>query len=133
MDDEDFRWLAAFNAKAEGSSGDPAQSPIRDGQGHGQMQPPSAGRPSRNKGKEREKGTPAPVFISEDKFEFVMGVIEKYVEENVPMLHTVCSYSKPDQNTSLTEMLTELIPVSCIFGGRIDLFNPNPCVILSEQ
>ena len=96
MDDEDVRWLAGFNAKAEGSSGEPPQSPIRDGSGQGQMQPPSAGRPSRNKGKEREKGTPALVFISEDTFEFVMGVLEKYVEDNVSMLHTVSHCSQPE-------------------------------------
>ena len=85
MDDEDIRWLTGFNAKAEGSSGETAQSPLRESTGQNQMPP----RPSRNKGKEREKETPAPVFIAEDTFEYIMGVLEKNVEDNVPMLHTV--------------------------------------------
>ncbi len=89
MDDEDERWLTAFNAKAEGPSGDPVQSPLRESHGQNRMPPPSAGRPSRNKGKDREKETPAPVFIFEDTFEYVMGVLEKHAEDSVPMLHTV--------------------------------------------
>ena len=92
MNDEDVRWLTAFNARAEGASGDPAQSPVRESQGQNQMPPPSAGRPSRNKGKEREKETPSPIFISEDTFEFVMGVFEKHAEDTVPMLHTVSDF-----------------------------------------
>ncbi len=89
MDDEDAKWLTGFNSKAEGTSGDVALSPLRESHGPIQMQPPSAGRPSRNKGKDREKDTPAPVFISEDTFEYVMGVLEKHAEDSVPMLHTV--------------------------------------------
>lgn len=84
MDDEDEKWLSNFNAKAEGASGDPAQSPVRDSHTTSNI-----GRPKRDKGKDREKETPAPVFISEDTFEYVMGMLEKYTEESVQMLHTV--------------------------------------------
>jgi enhancer of polycomb-like protein len=98
-DDEDLVWLKGFNLKAEGSSGGDgasgsgsgsiAQSPLRESRsGENAMFPP--GRPSRGKGKEREKDGPAPpVYISEDTFEYVMGVLEKNAEDSVPTLHTV--------------------------------------------
>ncbi|ORY30601.1 enhancer of polycomb-like-domain-containing protein [Naematelia encephala] len=91
MDDEDERWLTTFNAKAEGSSGGdqppPSPSPLRDSQGVNQ--PAGMGRPSRMKGKGREeKDAPAALYISEDTFEYIMGVLEKHAEDSVPMLHT---------------------------------------------
>jgi enhancer of polycomb-like protein len=95
LDDEDLIWLRGFNAKAEGSSGGEssmgvALSPLRESRGDNSMPPPSLGRPSRGKGKEKEKEGPAPpVFISEDTFEYVMGVLEKHAEDAVPTLHTV--------------------------------------------
>jgi hypothetical protein len=36
------------------------------------------------------------VYISEDHFEFIMGVLEKNVEDNVPMLHTVSRLAGTD-------------------------------------
>lgn len=96
MDDRDEQWLASFNAKAEGSSGSggdaaAGQSPLRDSNVDNTMPPPSGGRPRREKGKEKEKEDKVltPVYISEDNFEFIMGVLEKNAEDNVPMLHTV--------------------------------------------
>ena len=57
------------------------------------MGPPSA-RPRREKGKEKEKDADrstslAPLFISEESFEFIMGVLEKYIEDKVPTLDMV--------------------------------------------
>jgi len=95
LDDEDLEWLRGFNSKAEGSSGsgDVGASPLREKVGENTM-PPPAGRPSRGKGKEKEKDGPAPpVFISEDTFEYIMGVLEKNAADSVPMLHTVSSPS----------------------------------------
>lgn len=95
MDDKDMEWLTAFNAKAEGGSGEnAAQSPLKDSKVDNTMPPPSSlGRPRREKGKEKEKEEKVltPVFISEDVFEYIMGVLEKHTEDNVPMLHTVSS------------------------------------------
>ena len=94
MDDEDETWLTTFNSKAEGTSRDQTQSPLRETKAENTMgPPPSVGRPRREKGKEKEKekenNPPAPLHISEDLFEYVMGVLEKYTEEAVPTLHTV--------------------------------------------
>lgn len=94
MDDRDEEWLTAFNAKAEGGSGETTttQSPLKDSKADNAMPPPpSLGRPKREKGKEREKEDKvlSPINITEDIFEFIMGVLEKNAEDNVPMLHTV--------------------------------------------
>ncbi|ODO00149.1 hypothetical protein I350_06774 [Cryptococcus amylolentus CBS 6273] len=76
MDDADVKWLSDFNSKAEGSSGE-VKSEKEQGRG------------LRAKGKEKEKGdAPPPLSISEDVFEYIMGVFDKYTEDNVPMLHT---------------------------------------------
>jgi enhancer of polycomb-like protein len=85
MDDEDARWLGAFNAKAEGTSGE--GSPVREKENI----PLSAGRERRTKGKDKEKeaNVPATINITEDTFEYIMGVLEKHAEDSVPMLHTV--------------------------------------------
>jgi hypothetical protein len=54
MDDRDLQWLAAFNSKAEGGSGEQAQSPLKDSKAENAMPPPSSvGRPKREKGKEK--------------------------------------------------------------------------------
>nr|ODN91801.1 hypothetical protein L203_01053 [Cryptococcus depauperatus CBS 7841] len=74
MDDADVKWLQEFNSKAEGSSGD--------------IKNEKEGRAMRAKGKEKDKDAPAALVISEDMFEYVMGILEKYTEDNVPMLHT---------------------------------------------
>lgn len=92
MDEEDEKWLTGFNSKAEGGSGsEPAASPLRETSS--QNQPPvSAGRERRMKGKDKEKekeAPPSPLHISEDLFEYVMGVLEKYVDDTIPSLHTV--------------------------------------------
>lgn len=87
MDDEDLEWLSTFNSKAEGGSGEPSSSPLRETGNHNQ--PMSAGRERRTKGKDREKEPPVVMRISEDVFEYVMGMMEKYTEDNVPTLHTV--------------------------------------------
>lgn len=91
MDDADERWLNDFNSKAEGSSGD-VKSDKEQGRG---MR-------VKGKDKEKEKGdAPAPFVISEDMFEYIMGVFEKYTEENAPMLHTV---SPNDQLRAVTDV-----------------------------
>ena len=93
MDEDDEKWLTGFNAKAEGGSGtEHATSPLRE------STTPN-GRERRTKGKDKEKDkereTPLTTLsISEDTFEYVMGMMEKYVEDEIPMLHTVseCSW-----------------------------------------
>lgn len=91
MDDEDEKWLADFNGKQQGGSGgDPGMSP-KEGK---ENVPMSAGRERRGKGKDKEKdkevaAPPPPLVIAEEVFEFVMGILEKYVEDEVPTLHTV--------------------------------------------
>jgi len=89
MDEDDEKWLTGFNAKAEGASGtEPASSPLRETSTPNQ---PLAARERRGKGKDKEKDRDGPttLSISEDMFEYVMGMMEKYVEDTVPMLHTV--------------------------------------------
>lgn len=104
MDEEDEVWLTGFNSKAEGGSGggggggstEPMASPLRETSGHNQA-PVSAGRERRMKGKDKEKDTPpSPVFISEDLFEYVMGMLEKFVDDTIPTLHTVSLGERPD-------------------------------------
>ena len=103
MDDEDERWLADFNGKQQGGSGsggvgngaDPGASPVREKEGKENV-PVSAGRERRGKGKDKEKereqaAPPPPLVITEEAFEYVMGVLEKYTDDNVPTLHTVSS------------------------------------------
>lgn len=109
MDEEDEKWLTTFNSKAEGGSGSgggsgagegassapvAVNSPLRETSGHNQP-PNSTGRERRQKGKDKEREKEAPpsaLFISEDLFEYVMGMLEKYTEDTVPMLHTVSFY-----------------------------------------
>lgn len=89
MDEEDEKWLTGFNAKAEGASGtETASSPLRETSTPNQ---PLSARERRGKGKEKEKERDVPTIlsISEDIFEYVMGMMEKYVEDTIPMLHTV--------------------------------------------
>ncbi|WVQ65343.1 uncharacterized protein L199_003519 [Kwoniella botswanensis] len=102
MDDKDYKWLNEFNSKQEGSSGtaNSPQTPLKEFTNGNQPQPPtSAGRGMRAKGKEKEKdkhdGIPTSLFISEDTFEYIMGVLEKYAEDSVPMLHTNLSLLPP--------------------------------------
>jgi len=89
MDEDDEKWLTGFNAKAEGASGtEPASSPLRETSTPNQ---PLAPRERRTKGKDKEKerDVPTTLTISEDTFEYVMGMMEKYVEDMIPMLYTV--------------------------------------------
>nr|XP_031864462.1 uncharacterized protein CI109_000376 [Kwoniella shandongensis]KAA5531534.1 hypothetical protein CI109_000376 [Kwoniella shandongensis] len=129
MDDKDVKWLNEFNAKAEGSSGGEAngtvaasspQTPLKESQ-QGGNQPPSAGRGMRAKGKEKEKekneSAPAPLFISEDTFEYIMGVFEKYAEDSVPMLHTNISLLPPF--ASVEPMFSSPIPASFLPSNEI--------------
>lgn len=92
MDEDDEKWLTGFNSKAEGASGsEPAASPLRETGGHNQP-PVSGGRERRMKGKDKEKekeAPPSPLHISEDLFEYVMGMLEKYADDTIPTLHTV--------------------------------------------
>lgn len=72
-----MRFLEGYNEKEEGSSSD----------AHG-------GRPVRGKGKDKEKTEGnGPIKMSEDLFEYIMGMMELWTEKNVPMLHTVRKYN----------------------------------------
>jgi enhancer of polycomb-like protein len=88
MDDEDERWLSAFNGKMEGSSGTAGAG--ANGAAEGKENMPLGATPSKGKkGKDKAEEKPAPMNISEDTFEFVMGVLEKHAEDALPTLHTV--------------------------------------------
>lgn len=85
LDERDDEWLSAHNrhARGEGTSASAAASSSTG----------DAGRGSRGKGKGRESnekgdGGAAPI-ISEDEFELVMAVMERWTDEQRPTLHTV--------------------------------------------
>jgi hypothetical protein len=83
MDDADVAWLKAFNAKEEGTS---------EGAVAAANASPSSivnGVKTKLKGKDKEKEANGPLKISEDEFEYVMGMLELWTDRNVPMLHTV--------------------------------------------
>lgn len=135
MDDEDVEWLNCFNSKAEGSSGiggdgsltSPATNGHANGNGH-----TSQGRPVRIKGKEREKAeTPAPLFIPEDVFEYVMGVLEKHVEDSFPALHTV-RLGLSSARVAADLAFTGLISYPSIPFHRTTLFFAPATVFLSK-
>ncbi|WVQ96306.1 hypothetical protein IAU59_003410 [Kwoniella sp. CBS 9459] len=126
MDDRDVKWLNEFNAKAEGSSGangdasvkGSPQTPLsKDGQNPSQS--PSIGRGMRAKGKEKERSdnVPTHLFISEDTFEYIMGVLEKFAEDSVPMLHTNISLLPPF--ASVEPMFSSPIPASFLPSNEI--------------
>jgi enhancer of polycomb-like protein len=79
MDDEDVLWFKAFNAKEEGTS----EGAIVNGSPQGK----------RSKGKDKERDGNGPLKMSEDEFEYVMGMLELWTDRNVPMLHTVSCFS----------------------------------------
>ncbi|WRT68052.1 uncharacterized protein IL334_005027 [Kwoniella shivajii] len=147
MDDKDYKWLNEFNSKAEGSSGTTAnghgstsvnghtngetknigngnpQTPLKENHvtNNQSQAPTSAGRGMRAKGKEKEKekndNVPTPLFISEDTFEYIMGVLEKYAEDSVPMLHTNISLLPPF--SSVEPMFSSPIPASFLPSNEI--------------
>ena len=139
MDDRDEAWLTAFNAKAEGGSGEngsngSAQSPLKESKAENAMPPPpTIGRPRREKGKEKDKEEKphSPVFISEDVFEYIMGVLEKHTEDNVPMLHTVsralelCVQVKSHKQQNL-DLMPEFSSIEHLFASPLPAsFYPN--------
>jgi enhancer of polycomb-like protein len=75
LDERDDEWLKNSNRIARGESTNGSAS--------------DAGRTSR-KGKGRESEEIVPV-ISEDEFELVMALMEKWTDERFPTLHTVCT------------------------------------------
>ncbi|WWC71031.1 uncharacterized protein I206_104984 [Kwoniella pini CBS 10737] len=126
MDDKDYKWLNEFNSKQEGSSGSTAtatspQTPFKETNGNAPNHTPSAGRGMRAKGKEKEKdksdGVPTSLFISEDTFEYIMGVLEKYAEDSVPMLHTNISLLPPF--SSVEPLFASPIPTSFLPSNEI--------------
>ena len=137
MDDEDEQWLKAFNSKAEGGSGTVPQSPLKEAKSENSMGPPNS-RPRREKGKEKEKETdrsttPAqPIFISEDSFEFVMGVLEKYTQDNVPTLDMVSLTSMSVCAVAGANPYAEYLPVAYFRDTRTPLLYPCSIIILSR-
>lgn len=90
MDERDEAWLNEFNSKEEGTSG-VKQEPNSNGTPNGNNT-----KSAKSRGKEKDKkadkeGTGA-LKISEDVFEYVMGMLELWTEKNVPMLHTVSMF-----------------------------------------
>lgn len=87
MDERDEAWLHEFNSKEEGTSG------VKQETAGGNA------KSAKSRGKEKDKkddkeGTGA-LKISEDVFEYVMGMLELWTEKNVPMLHTVSHFFGP--------------------------------------
>lgn len=82
MDERDVAWLDKHNsaAKGEGTSSG-AGSPDRS-------------RAAKMRGKDVAAEQPSFV-ISENEFEFAMGLFEKITDEKCPYLHLVCSVSSP--------------------------------------
>lgn len=84
LDERDDEWLQANNrvARGEGTSASGAA---------GSTSPSDAGRGLRAKGKdrEREKEDLLAPAMSEDDFELVMALMERWTDEKVPTLHTV--------------------------------------------
>ncbi|OCF37306.1 hypothetical protein I316_01215 [Kwoniella heveanensis BCC8398] len=124
MDDKDVKWLNEFNAKAEGSSGangdaNAKGSPQTSKDGSNASQSPSIGRGMRAKGKEKEKSDniPTQLFISEDTFEYIMGVLEKFAEDSAPMLHTNISLLPPF--ASVEPMFSSPIPATFLPSNEI--------------
>jgi enhancer of polycomb-like protein len=92
MDERDEAWLSEFNSKQEGTSS-VKQEPYANGAPNGK----ETGKSKKGKEKDRKddkEGTGA-LKISEDVFEYVMGMLEHWTEKNVPMLHTVCRAIEP--------------------------------------
>ncbi len=77
MDERDTAWLEQHNqlARGEGTSA--------SGGGSAQTSP----RRSSKKGKEPEDFSP--IVMTEDEFELVMGLFEKYTSDHLPYLHLV--------------------------------------------
>ncbi|WWC88395.1 uncharacterized protein L201_003306 [Kwoniella dendrophila CBS 6074] len=129
MDDKDFKWLNEFNSKQEGTSGTSSSTTTNgDHKLNGSPQTPlketngtTAGRGMRAKGKEKEKdkndGLPTSLSISEDTFEYIMGVLEKYAEDSVPMLHTNISLLPPF--SSVEPLFSNPIPTSFLPSNEV--------------
>lgn len=142
MDEDDEVWLTGFNSKAEGGSGgagagsgpgsEAVSSPLRETSGHNQA-PPSAGRERRMKGKDKEKDSlPSPVYISEDIFEYVMGMLEKFVDDTIPALHTVSTvfHVWAHQWVSMTDMFSGPIASTQLYQRRTSLCFTCLCLLL---
>ena len=80
MDERDLEWLEKNNQEARGE-GTSAQSQASA------TSTRHSGRTTKGKGKEPE--TAQPIHISEDDFELVMGLFEKFTHDNTPFLHVV--------------------------------------------
>lgn len=96
MDERDMSWLHEFNSKEEGTSS-VKQEPVANGSTNGKEG--VNGKSAKSKGKERDKkedkdGTAA-LKISDDLFEYIMGMLELWTEKNIPMLHTVSRFWFP--------------------------------------
>ncbi|KAJ9101765.1 hypothetical protein QFC21_003104 [Naganishia friedmannii] len=89
MDERDMSWLHEFNSKEEGTSS-VKQEPKTNGSTNGKEG--TNGKSAKSKGKERDKKEDkdgmAALKISDDLFEYIMGMLELWTEKNIPMLHT---------------------------------------------
>jgi hypothetical protein len=97
LDERDDEWLKNNNriARGEGTSASGAMN------GAGSPTD-AAGRGSRGKGKdrEREKEDSVVPVMTEDEFELVMALMERWTDEKVPTLHTVRPASRSIQDRS---------------------------------
>lgn len=83
MDERDVEWLEKNNqdARGEGTSTQASGS-------SGTTTRSGTHRSAKSRGKEPE--THQAIFMSEDHFELVMGLMEKITHDNTPFLHVVC-------------------------------------------
>jgi enhancer of polycomb-like protein len=92
MDERDEVWLNEFNSKEEGTSGVKQEPNVNGAHGNN-------AKSAKSRGKEKDKEGTGALKISEDVFEYVMGMLELWTEKNVPMLHTVshllCTFDLP--------------------------------------
>lgn len=117
LDERDDEWLKNNNrlARGEGTSASGASA------NGGNASPSDAGRGARGKGKDREREkeeTVVPV-LTEDEFELVMALMERWTDEKFPTLHTVrsisffrCSLVPSRCSTSFPPVYSKLIVLS---------------------
>ena len=95
MDERDAAWLEQHNQQARG------EGTSASGSGSAQTSP----RRSSKKGKEPEDFSP--IAMTEDEFELVMGLFEKYTSDHLPYLHLV--RVSPQPNTLELTQPTRLV------------------------
>ncbi|KAL7417881.1 enhancer of polycomb-like-domain-containing protein [Mrakia frigida] len=90
LDERDDEWLKNNNRAARGEGTSASGASVSSSTTNGVGSPTEAGRGTRGKGKDREREKEEMVVpvISEDEFELVMALMERWTDEKLPTLHT---------------------------------------------